>query len=372
MSRLFAAVTLLVGLGLFLGFGWLGVDSALDLQAFPERPGRRTLQELADLRRIPRGFWVTLSGQYEAQAAPIQPNPGGPYYVILSDPDRTAYLVVAGDALASTQPWTGGPDIRRVTEAGSTYRSLPRGLAFPEVPWSRMPEGRVVILWTHLGPHNSRTGVLLYPALALVGLFVGLTGLLNLRRPARTLDVVWGDRDLPRAVRLGPKAGSQTRVYAAILLAFGLLWLGAFGALELQRGRLGPQTGILLSVGAVFVVLGTALAVHARRISGHRYFADLIWLPVVRTFAVRSEGVSTGVQAYELEMPPDAKPKALTVHSSSLHGGLVFRDASKAEVLAARPLHSSDVIVLSSSLSEIEESPLAPLAHPRHHVRQAR
>lgn len=208
------------------------------------------------------------------------------------------------------------------------------------------------------------------PVLALVGLFVGLTGFWNLRRPTRTLDVAWGDGELPKAVRLGPKAGGRTRTYAAILLGFGLIWLGGFGSLLLQRGRLGPQAWVVLSVGAVLLVLGTALALQARRVSGHRYFADLVWLPVVRTFAVRSEGVSTGVQAYELEIPRDAQPRALTVHSSSLHGGLVFRDASRAEVLAARPLHSPHVIVLSSSMSEIEENPLAPLAHPRHRVRQ--
>lgn len=372
MSRLFAAVTLLVGLGLLLGFGWLGVDSALDLHAFPERPGRWTVQELADLRRVPRGLWVTLTGPYEVEAAPIRPNAGGPYYMLLRDPVTSAVLVVAGDALDSQRPFTGVPAIRGASQAASQYRGLPHGLEFPGFAWSSIPSGRVVILWTHAGPDDARTGVLLCPALALIGLFVGLTGLRNLRRPARTMDVAWGEGELPKSVRLGPKAGGQTRVYAASLLGFGLLWLGAFGALEIQRGRLGPQTGVLLSVGVSFVVLGTALALHARRASGHRYFAELIWLPVVRTFAVRSEGISTGVQAYELEMPRDVKPKALTVHSSAMHGGLVFRDASRTEVLAAHPLHSSHVIVLSSSLSEIEENQLAPLAHPRHRVRQLR
>jgi hypothetical protein len=370
MSRLFAILTLLVGAGLFLTFGAFAVDSALDLQAFPERPGRWTLEELADLRRVPRGLWVTLRGPYEVEAAPVRPNAGGPSYVLLRDPARSAFLVVAGDALDSKRPWTGVPAVHAAAQAGSEYRKLPRGLQFPGFAWTSIPSGRIVILWTHAGPADSRTGVFLSPALALLGLFVGLTGLRNLRRPRPTLDVAWGEGDLPKAVRLGRKAGGQLRTYAAILLGFGLLWLGTFGALEVQRGRMGPQTWVLLSVGVVLVALGTALALQARRVSGHRYFADLLWLPVLRTFAVRSEGIATGVQAYELEMPRGAKQKALTVHSSALHGGLVFRDASRTEVLAARPLHSPHFIVLSSSLSEIEENPLAPLAHPRHRVRQ--
>jgi hypothetical protein len=44
------------------------------------------------------------------------------------------------------------------------------------------------------------------------------------------------------------------------------------------------------------------------------------------------------------------------------------RDASRSEILAARPLHSSEILVLSSSLREVRENPLAPMAHPRHRL----
>jgi len=199
---------------------------------------------------------------------------------------------------------------------------------------------------------------------------VAVFALGNLRRRPETMDAMWTGDDLPQSVRLGRQAGRKLRIYALILLGFGVAWLGGFGYLEGVRGHLGPSSLHLLAVGMVLVLLGAILWVRARRVSAHEYFAALVWLPVRKSQAVRSEGIATGVTAYELEMPAGTKPNVVTAHSSGLHGGLVFRDASRAEVLAARPLHSSDVIVLSSSLEEIRENPLAPLAHPRHRLKR--
>ena len=67
-------------------------------------------------------------------------------------------------------------------------------------------------------------------------------------------------------------------------------------------------------------------------------------------------------------LPPDASPRALTAHSGGTSLGLVFRDASRSEVLCARPLQSTQIVVLTAALDEIAESPLAPLSHPRRHL----
>jgi len=369
MSRAFALVSLLVGLGMFIGFGWLAVDCALDLRAFPQRPHGRTLAELAKTTHAPRGAWVRLVGPAEVAAGPVQPNSGGPHYVLLRSIESSAFVVVATELPGASAPFVGVPSVHRTTEHGPRYARLPTGLHFRAVPWARGPGQRVVILWTHSGPENSRLGVLMAPLFALLGLFVSFYAQRQLHRPALTKDVVWPEGELPKAVRLGPRAGARTRAHALILLGLGLAWLVVFGWMDFARGRLEPSSFVVLSVGAGLLGLGAGLWLLARRVSGHQYFADLVWLPVARTFAVKSEGFSTGVQAYEVERPLGAKPGALTVHSSPVHGGLVFRDAARSAVLAARPLHSTDLLVLSSTLQEIPENPLAPLAHPRHRVR---
>jgi hypothetical protein len=376
VSRAFALLSLLVGLGLLFGFGWLAVDSGLDAAAFPREPKVMSLTELAGLRHTPRGTWVKLVGPFHVDLGPVQPSEGGPSYVLLSDPLRTARLVVAREfpvELARSSPgpssppqWSGVPAVYRTHSKGS-YPDLPHGLAFDEAPWSGS-DPPLVILWTYSGPENSRLGLVLAPFFALLGLFVMAYAWSNLRPKPDTADAVWTGDALPQSVRLGPKAGRKLQTYASVLLALGLVWLGAFGSLLWTRGQLGPSSAHLLGVGVVLLVLGVALGAQARRVAGHDYFAALVWLPVRQSRAVRSEGIATGVLAYELEVPAGIQPSSLTAHSSPLHGGLVFKSAARTEVLAARPLHSTDLVVLSSTLDEIRENPLAPLAHPRHRL----
>src|SRR5688572_15990405 len=191
MSRAFAILSLLVGLGMFFGSAWLAVDVGLDAAAFPAAPKEMALPELAGLRRVPRGSWVRLVGPFEIEAKPVQPNAGGPYYVLLRDPQRTAHLVVTGEVPSelgrpwrpeSSQPaWTGVPTVHRTHGSEPSYRDLPRSLAFDGVDWSGPSDPPLVILWTHSGPRNSRIGLVIAPLLALVGLRVAVFALGNLR-----------------------------------------------------------------------------------------------------------------------------------------------------------------------------------------------
>jgi hypothetical protein len=371
MSRTYAIVSLLVGLAMLLTFGWIGVDSILDLNAFPAAPTETTLPQLAALRDAPRGTWVRLAGDFELEAGPVAPDSRGPRYLLVRKGESR--LVVAYEPkdfprALTERVWTGVPEVHRTNSKGSSYRRLPHDLAFAGVDWANWADPRVVILWTHAGPVDSRIGRVLGPVLALVAALVVWYALSQLRPGRQTMDVVWPGAALPTSVRVSGFAGEKAKQYSFILFCLAVLWLVGFAAVDLTKDELDLRVLFALGFGGVLLLLAGALWLRARRASGHEYFARLLWLPVRSTYALSSEGIATGVMAYELDLPAGTKPSKLTVHSSSVHGGLVFRDASRLEILAAQPFHSSDVLVLSSTLREIRDNPLAPLSHPRHRL----
>src|SRR5688572_3602284 len=131
MSRPFALVSLLVGLALFLGFGWLGLEAILDTYAFPAKPSEVTVPELARIRGQRRGTWVRVAGNFEFEAGPVRPNEGGPHYLLLRE--QGARLIVTFEPLEHPQAlkeraWSGVPTIHRTTSKQRAYRQLPHNL----------------------------------------------------------------------------------------------------------------------------------------------------------------------------------------------------------------------------------------------------
>lgn len=182
------------------------------------------------------------------------------------------------------------------------------------------------------------------------------------------MDAAWGDDALPETACVSGFSGPKAQEYAGLLFCLGVFWVFGFGYLDFSDGRLDLRVAVGMGFGAVLLLWLGALWLRARRASAHEHLAGLIWLPVRRSYPIRSDGIASEVRVYELDLPAGAKPSRLTVHSSALHGRFVFRDASRSEVLAARLFQSNQVLVLSSSLREIREDPLAPLSHPRHRL----
>lgn len=296
-------VTVLVGLGMALGCGWLSVSSLLDYRAFPKAPTPVTVAQLAALKTVPRGTWISV--------VDARPDCGRGYakpydtsYVFVGDGKSPSVAIAAFDMNVPcdklvASDFSGVPTVCGTVDGGPGH-ALPDALAWPGVDWQRWPEHRAVILWTWSGPKNSRTGIWLGGLFALLGVFLTWYGIRWLR--PRVGDTVVVDPDqFPTTVQLAKGSGS-------IL----------------------PAT--------------------------------VVWLPVLRAEAVKARGIATDVTIYYLQRPESVSPLAtadrrmITAHTGPGVAGLIFRTAERSAVAAARPAGSETVVVLRSDLAELELS----------------
>ena len=303
MGRLMPVLTVLVGLGMALGCGWLSVDSLLDYRAFPKAPTPVTVAQLSALRNVPRATWVSVVDARpdctRGYAKPYETN-----YVLIGDGTSPSVAIAAFDMNIPCEKLTSA-DFRGVpsvcgTIDGAPGNTLPDALAWPGVDWQRWPEHRAVILWTWSGPQNSRTGIWLGGLFALLG---------------------------------------------ALLTWYGVRWLL-------------PRIGDMVVVDPQQFPTTVQLA----KSSGSALPATLVWLPVLREETVKARGISTDVTIYHLERPESVSPLAtgdrrmITTHTGPGVAGLIFRSAERDAVAAARPAGSEKVVILRSDLAELELS----------------
>jgi len=302
---------IVVGLVLAVWFGGIGVDSFLDYRAFPAAPTRVTVAQLAAMKAMPRGTWVTLS---DAQPDCVHgyARPNDPAYVIVGDGKTAASVIVALSLPRLGEPppcsslaereLSGVPSLRATVE-GAPGRGLPHELAWPGVDWQKWPQQQAVFLWTWSGPSDSRTGIWLGVGLGLLGVWLTWYGVRALLPKPPDVCVV-----------------DPTQFPATVQLA----------------RRVGPQLP-----------------------------ASVLWLPVLRAEAVKARGIATRVTIYELETPPNAAPLAartsrtLSAHTGPGIAGLIFRSAKRDAVAAARPAGSDTIVILRSDLAQLDLSPEA-------------
>jgi hypothetical protein len=207
----------------------------------------------------------------------------------------------------------GVPSLRRTVES-APGKDVPFGLAWPGVDWRKWSQHRAVILWTSSGPHNSRTGIWLGGGFALLGLWLTWYGIRWLRR----------------------RAGDTIAVDPAEFPS----------AVQLRRGAAANLP------------------------------ATIVWLPVLRTEAVKARGVATDVTIYYLGLPANVSPLAtrtqrtISAHTGPGVAGLIFRSAERDAVAAALPAGAEDFVLLRSDLAELELSPEGRAALRARHLRE--
>jgi hypothetical protein len=299
MGRLMPVATVLVGLGLGVGFGSITVDSLLDYRAFPKTPTPVTVAQLSALTSVPRGTWVSVVDA-QPDCARGYAKPYDTSYVVIGD-GRTPAVAIAALNLSvpceklTAADFSGVPALCRTVD-GAPGNALPDGLAWPGSDWQRWPEHRAVILWTWSGPHNSRTGIWLGGLFALLGASLTWYGIRWLRPRAGDAVVVDPDQ-FPTTV-------------------------------QLRKGSTLP--------------------------------ASIVWLPVLRSELVNARGISTEVTIYHLQLPENVSPLAtktqrvITAHTGPGFAGLIFRSTARDAVAAARSAGSEKVVVLRSDLADLE------------------
>ncbi len=167
----FPWIGILTGAGLFLGFGWLFVDSLLDLRAFPVIPREVGVAEATAKADPGRGAWVKLTDlRLPCDIEPSIPASGSYTYRLGTGPSGSERIVVSADG---PLPCSDDP-APLVGTLSSTRPGRVVGVEFEGHEWKSWPTPYQITLWTHGGPDDAKIGLWLGPIFALLGLFITL------------------------------------------------------------------------------------------------------------------------------------------------------------------------------------------------------
>jgi hypothetical protein len=177
-----------VGAFLVLAFGALVVGGIRDLRAFPASPRPVTVAEAAALADPAAGAWVRIvDGRIDCRHPPHRTPLGSNVYGFLTDASGGPRLLVAmrGPAPSACDETLGAPWVG-VLRASKPGRIV--DLDWEGIDWRAWPTPHLTVLWTELGPTDSRLGLCVGPLVglpAILLLFLGAKGIREGRRRAR-------------------------------------------------------------------------------------------------------------------------------------------------------------------------------------------
>jgi hypothetical protein len=167
----FPAIGTVVGAAMFLGFGWLTWSSVRQTMTFPKQPRPSTIADA-----IPRAGdtnWVTLTdARWSCDRAFTSKNDDGSpryTYVPATDGARNALVLICVEGA----PDCAGLAAKPVTGVLHHMNPLLRGSLEDEgADFSGLDTEHAYALTTYLNPSNSKLGIWIGGAFALVGAFV--------------------------------------------------------------------------------------------------------------------------------------------------------------------------------------------------------
>lgn len=156
----------LVGLLLFLGFGWLFVDSWNEWRAYPPSPTPMTVAAAMELEAPGPGAWVTLTNA-RLPCSDAEQRPSSAVGYRLAFGDTTDERVIIGDAPPCSDAPVAITGVLKTAEPGRIV-----DLAFAGYPFTTWPKRYQSTLWTASGPEDTKLGLFMMPPFALLGLVV--------------------------------------------------------------------------------------------------------------------------------------------------------------------------------------------------------
>jgi hypothetical protein len=156
----------LVGLLMFLGFGWLFVDSWNEWRAYPAVPTPMTVREAMELDTPGPGAWVTLTNA-RLPCSEAEQRPSSAVGYRLAFGETREERVIIGDAPPCSDTALTITGVLKTAELGRIV-----DLEFPGAPFTSWPKRYQSTLWTASGPDDTKLGLFMMPPFALMGLVV--------------------------------------------------------------------------------------------------------------------------------------------------------------------------------------------------------
>lgn len=156
----------IVGLLMFLGFGWLFVDSWEEWRAYPAAPTPMTVAQAMALESPGAGAWITLTNA-RLPCAEAEQRPSSAVGYRLAFGETSDERVIIGDTPACSEVPVAITGVLKTAAPGRIVE-----LEFPGYPFSTWPRAWQSTLWTASGPEDTKLGLFMMPPFALMGLVV--------------------------------------------------------------------------------------------------------------------------------------------------------------------------------------------------------